>query len=187
MTMTKRFAVLAMAALTTTTAALGQSPMRQSSASPGDQAFAARLSELSRDSLRMGPLSEPALRASSQLLQAAHRLDPMEPRYVRLWAQAELQRRDRDGAVAALRELVNMTPTSVTAQTRLMDAHLTRMESADEKLASLRNIVGRPPVGDAVRSHAAGRAAAILLDRGDTDQAKGMLGQALRLNPLNIE
>src|SRR5689334_11084247 len=62
-----------------------------------------RLDGISSDALGPGR-PDAAYRRSAALLDAAHRLDPSEPRFVRLRTLALLHAGDIDGAIASLKE-----------------------------------------------------------------------------------
>lgn len=162
-------------------------PAQAQTATPGDIALAARLAELGRDALRAKTIVDASWRASAAMMQAANRVDPTDGRYPRLLLDADLQLHDHQGAINALKAWLRTNPTNISAQTQLIDLYLAGMESADTKIAYLQEIIGKPPVGDLVRSHAAALATRLLMDRSENDQAAKTLAEALRLNPLNID
>jgi tetratricopeptide (TPR) repeat protein len=190
--MTKRTSVLAAAAVSAlafggTAGPWAHAQQKPKSATPGDAALAARFADLARESLRTKTIAEPSWRASAAMLQAANRLDPGDARYPRLLVDARLQAGDRDGAIDAIKAWLRASPANVSAQTQLIDLYLLQMESADAKVAYLLDIVGKPPVGDLVRSHAAARAARVMLERSENERAIKTVAESLRLNPLNLD
>jgi tetratricopeptide (TPR) repeat protein len=153
----------------------------------GDVALAARLSELSRQTLQSRYMVEPIWHQAAALLEAAMELDPAEERYPKLLAEARLQLRDRDGALAAWNAYRRVNHGDHVAQIQVIDLHLGRMETLDGRLNYLMALLDQTGVPSEVRSHAAVQAVRVLLERGQTDQARSVLGQALRLNPSNID
>lgn len=181
-------AVLSAAALILGAAApWAPAQQRAQSATPGDTALAARFAELAREPLQTKNLSRANWDACAAMLRAANRLTPGDARYPRYLVDAEVRIGDRDATIDALKLWLKASPTNISAQTQLVDLYVAGLESSDAKLEYLRAIIGKPPVGELIRSHAAARAARILLERSETDQAAKTLAEALRLNPLNVD
>ena len=64
---------------------------------------------------------------------------------------------------------------------------LGRMETADQKDAYLRTLISKQSLSKDIRSYAAVRLAKVLMERSETSAARTMIGQAIDLNPLNLE
>jgi tetratricopeptide (TPR) repeat protein len=131
----------------------------------------------------------PIWKEVAAILQTACKMDPSNPRLSRLLTDAKLQLHDTDGAIAALALTRKSAPTDEFAQIQTVDLYASKIETADAKVAYLKDILGKPAgmVPDAVRAHAGVVAAKLLLDRGQEQQAKNVLGEALRTNPLSGE
>ncbi len=121
------------------------------------------------------------------LLTAANKLDPTEARFSRLLTDAMLQLRDNDGAIAALLATRKADPNDQFAQMQLVDLYTSRMDTADQKLNYLKDLLGRPSANENIRAHAGVAAAKLLLERGQDETARNVLAEALRLNPLSGE
>ncbi len=156
---------------------------------PGDEAaavLAGRIFPFAQGALTAKNIGEPHWRQSAALFEACSRLEPAEPRYPRLQGEALLQARDLDGAIEALSAVRRLDPQDQFVQTQLIDLYLARMEGADQRIAYVRDLVGRTTLAAPVRSYAAYRSAVLLFERMRDDQAMGLLGEALRLNPRNL-
>jgi len=154
-----------------------------------DAALAERFAELGRRTLQTRNPSPAMWRQAAALLEAANMLNPSDERYVRLMAEYETQAHETKDAILAYYKLLapTMNPEHRGARLALIDIYVQTLETADQKLAYLKDMIGPRGKFDEVRSYAATRAAKIYLDKAQNDQAMAMVSQALRLNPLNYE
>jgi tetratricopeptide (TPR) repeat protein len=125
------------------------------------------------------------------LLQAASTLNPKEPSYPRLLAEAWRQIGDNDQVIAALTKyraaaLAAHWPEDQVVQVELIDRYLSRMETDDERIKYLKDVVAMPSLAPEVKAHAAVLGVPLLAQRSQAE-ADGMLSQALRLDPLNMD
>ena len=146
--------------------------------------LAERLYEMAQGLLRQANVTEPAWRQAAALLRAASRVSPKDPRFPRLLIEARLKVGDTDGAIEALTAYRRVDPADRVAQIQLIDLYLQRMQTADQRLDYLRELLGRESIPEEVRSHVAAQCAHLLLERSQ-EQAAEMLGESLRLNELN--
>lgn len=150
--------------------------------------LAERLADLSASSLESPVLATYHYRQAGLLLDAASRVSPDESRFHRLRHEAFLQAGDIDAAIDALVKYCRLETTDLQAQARLIELYAQRMETADAKVRYLRDDLLRTGTIPAeVRSHAAVLAARTLLERGERRAAVGMVNEAVRLNPVNVE
>jgi tetratricopeptide (TPR) repeat protein len=154
---------------------------------PPNVAVAEHLAEQSRDILRMEVVAPASWRASQALLEAATRLAPGEPRLARLLVEASLHTGDVETAADALADYRQLNPADEQAQVRQIDLYLSQMQTADEQVAYLRDVVAAEGVPQAVRARAAVRAARLLFGRFERTEAGEMLDRALKLNPLDLD
>lgn len=132
-------------------------------------------------------LWSPIFHQVSALLQATVKLAPNEPRFSRLLTDAMLRLHDTDGAIKALDHTRKIDPSDQFAQVMTIDLYTSEMETANAKIAYLKDLLGRPSVPDAVRSHAGVVCAKLLVDRGEVATARKVLAEALRFNPSSNE
>jgi tetratricopeptide (TPR) repeat protein len=151
-----------------------------------DTAMAEQYAEVAQELLRIRNIVDPAWQASAALLQAANRLNPDDPRYLRLLSEAQLQARNEAGAMDTLRQLVAKDPSSQTAQIQLIDLYLSSLQTADAKVDYLKKLLDVQSIPEPVRSHVALRLARLYTERSQSDQALNMLSQAVRLNAQNL-
>lgn len=154
-------------------------------------ALAERLSEFARQALRQDVVTRATWDQAVALHRATVRLDPREPRYWRLLAEAELAVGNRDEAIAALnsyRAARGRSDDAATedqfAQAQLIELYLDGQEGLQKKLDYLKTVLTRETISPEVRSHAATLAARLLLERSEREAAE-MAAQALQLNPIN--
>ena len=132
-------------------------------------------------------LPDPAhMRQCATFLEAARLSDLTDPRYPRLLADVLLRLDDTDGALAALEALRKLRPADQTAQLDVISLYAERMQSVDQKLNYLKDLLGRDSIPAEVRSVLASQCAQLLLESGKEDQAREMTERALTLNPLNL-
>ena len=154
---------------------------------PGNAELAERFYDLARITLAVRNPVIPQFNMAGQLLEAATRLNPAEPRFPRMWADAMVQARDRDTAVRALTAYINLMPNDKSAMSQLVDLRAASFEVMDERLNYLRDWVDDNRLPAEVRSHIAILAAISYAERSQFPQSKTMLDSALRLNPLNMD
>jgi tetratricopeptide (TPR) repeat protein len=151
--------------------------------SDANASIAHRFEELARQAVQGNTPAH--VRQGAGWLRAAATSDPSEPRYPRLLADALLQLRDSEGALRVLSDLRQLRPQDQLAQLEVIDLYVGRMETVHDKVGYLKDLAGRDTVAAEVRSAAASRAAALLLEKGDRDAAVATIDQALALNPMN--
>src|SRR4051812_30900508 len=150
--------------------------------------LAVRYAALAQDTLRGQKVVLPAhFKEAAGLLMAAARLDPKEPRYPRMLYEAMLQLRDNAGALKALRAYRDLAPNDQLASVNYIDLTVGQMETVDARMEYLQKVLDAQSVPSEVRSHAAYRAAQVARERGQAGLEDSYLGQALRLNPLNLD
>lgn len=152
-----------------------------------DALLAQRIAEQVQQSLHAHTPTPAAWRQAMALLSAANRLDPREPRYPQLMAEAALNAGDSESAVAGLKAYRVLMPGDQSAQVKLIDLYTGRFQVAEKRLAYLTSVLENPTVPAEVRSYAALSAARLYRERSQTKQTAAMLDQALRLNPLSPE
>lgn len=157
--------------------------------------LAARYAALGQDTLRQRIVVAPHFKEAAALIMAAARLDPNEPRYQRMLYEAMLQIHDVNGALKAIKAYRSIFVPSLSTQEQpvndqlmmvnYIDLSASQLETAEARLDYYRKMIdtGAP---DAVRSYAAFRASQIARERGDSDLEDKLIGEALKLNPLNL-
>jgi tetratricopeptide (TPR) repeat protein len=155
---------------------------------PGDVALAERLSDTARLTLTgtRTPTTE-TWQLAGTLLEAAVKLNPTEPRYSRLWAEAMLRGGDEQGAIRALKAYLAVNGDDKTALIQYADLFANSFDAIDKRLDYLLQWVDNKQVPDEVRSHIAFLASQAYAERSQVPQAKAMLDRALTLNPLSME
>jgi tetratricopeptide (TPR) repeat protein len=166
---------------------LTQACFAQPASGPAEQAVATRVSGAAQQLLRQQQLAKPVFEQAAVLFALAARLDPAEPRYWRLLAEAEIQSGNREGAIAALQGLENTNPrdTIPGVWVRLIDLYLQGMQQVPEQLEYLEQIYNQQSVPPSVRSHAALRAAELRFEQAAPGMAMEWVRKALELNPAN--
>lgn len=154
---------------------------------PGELALAERLADTARATLAPRTITDAHMKMAGALLEGATKLNPAEPRYSRLWAEAMLKVGNAEGAVRALNAYVLNEPEDKPALIQLTNLHANLFQTVDKRLEYLRDWVDDARLPDEVRSNLAIQAYAAYYERTQFAQAKGMLDQALKLNPLNME
>src|SRR5262249_41438819 len=81
--------------------------------------------------------------------------------------------------------LIPSVSGDAVAMMKLIDLHVSQMETADARLNYLKGLVEINSLSSEVRSHAAVLASRALNERGQAEEADQMLEDALKLNPLN--
>ena len=130
-----------------------------------------------------------ALQLDAALYRAAMKLDPTEPRFPRALADIMLEMNDVPGATDALKKYMALDPADQTAQTQFIDLCLAsdQMQSLNQRLTYLRFLLEKQQIPDPVKSEVAFRAAQLLMDRGQNDEALKLLDAARVLNPMNLK
>lgn len=167
--------------------ALLSTAVRGAAIDPGDIALAERLADTARVTLTTRNVTQFHWKMAGAMLQGAVKLNPDEPRFARLWADAMLQARDPEAALKALNAYVRNEPDDKPALIQLVDLHANAYETIDKRLDYLRDWVDDARLAEEVRSHIAVLAYLVYTERSQNPQAKKMLDQALKLNPLNME
>lgn len=155
----------------------------------GNKELAVRFATLAQQTLRQKVVLPPHFRQAAALLMAAKDLDPQEPRYPRMLYEAMIQMRDYKGALEAIKAYRAVDAHTVAdqgAMVQFIDLNMRFMETAEERSAFLQGLLNSQ-APEEVRSHVAFRAAQIARERGQADLEESLMGQALRLNPLNLD
>ena len=160
---------------------------RQAEIDPsGVSALSERLARMAQLSLSGKEVTDDHFRQAAALLRAATKLNPGEPRFSRLLADAALQLNDTDTAIAALELYTKARPSDQFAKLQLIDLFLSQMQTAEKRLEYLvGQIVENASLPKEIRSAAAVRAARLHLDRDEQQQAVALIGKAVELEPLN--
>jgi tetratricopeptide (TPR) repeat protein len=157
--------------------------------------LAVRYASLAQDTLHQKVVLAPHFKEAAALLMSAMKLDPAEPRYPRMLYEAMLQLGDNAGALKALkayraidvpgRAEHDQPRNDQLAMVNYIDLSAAQLETAEQRFDYYKSLLDtRAP--DPVKSHAALRAAQVAGERGDTATQESFMGQALRLNPLNL-
>lgn len=151
-----------------------------------DAAMGLRYCELAQQVVRVASPTDADWRQCAALLGAARIADPTEARYPRLLAHAMRKLGNADGAIEALTAFRKLRPGDQAAQVELIGLYLARMQSADQKVDYLKDVLARDSIPAEVRSELAAQCAAVLLESGKDDLARQMTERALSLNGLNL-
>lgn len=154
----------------------------------GDVELAARLAELSQTTLSQKVILPAHFKLAAELLHAANRLSPEDPRYPLLEAEARLQAKDADGAIDAYRAYMGIPGYGEdrVVQSAYIELQTGKMETSDAKLAYLKPMIAADNLAPEVRSRAALVMIRILFERAENAQAMTLLDQALQLDPMNL-
>ncbi len=155
----------------------------------GSIALAEHFATFAHQTFHQDKIPEKALQLDAALYRAAMRLDPTEPRFPRALADIMLEMNDVPGATDALKKYMALDPADQTAQTQFVDLCLAsdQMQSLDQRLTYLRFLLEKQQIPDPVKSEIAYRAAQLLMDRGQNDEALKLLDSARVLNPMNLK
>jgi hypothetical protein len=142
---------------------------------------------MAQASLASRAINDTTLSEASALLEAACKLDPTDPRYGRLRAEACLSLRDEEGAIAALNAYTKTGEGSVdqVAQCQLIDLYSAKMESADSKMDYFKTLLANSAISPEVKAHVGVKLARAQLDRGEDAGAKQTLDEAIKNNQLD--
>lgn len=169
------------AVLAAVAALVGMRVARAAEATPESQ-LAWQLDAISSQAL--GPNKpQAAYQRSAALLEAAHRLDPSQPRFPRLRMLALMHVNDVDGAIGSLKEYRTIRPDDRNAQAQLVDLYASRMETVDQKIKYLTGLLGLANIPPEVRAHLAAECVELLAQR-SPEEAAAMAKRAVELYPL---
>jgi tetratricopeptide (TPR) repeat protein len=166
----------------------GTGPLVMAQTPPADTAateLANRFESMALITATNAKPGSPTWKMTSSLLEAASRLNPKEPRYLRTLLESRLQSSDMEGAIAALKAYLTLVPRDEFAQTRLINLYVSRMQTADAIMGYLHSLVVKTAVSAPVRAHAAVLCAQTLLDHSQSAEALKMLDVALQIDPLS--
>jgi tetratricopeptide (TPR) repeat protein len=162
----------------------------ENSADPdGSIALAEQFATFAHLTFHQNKIPQRALQLDAALYRAAIRLNPNEPRFSRALADIMLEMNDVPGAMDALKKYMALIPYDQTAQVQYIDLCLAsdQMQSLDQRLSYLRLLLQKQQIPGPVKSEIAYRAAQLLMDRGQNDEAKKLLDSALINNPMNLK
>lgn len=175
-------------------AAHGQAPKAEASketvkdtSGAFDAFLAERMIDFAQRSFEIGGNDAEMMRVGQLLHEAAARLSPGDARLAQLAADAAVATGDTAAALEATLRLARIDPSDRLVQQRLVGLYAAKADTTTARLAYLTDMIGKSPVPEEVRSHAAFLAAQTYLERGQTGQAIAAVGQALRLNAMNVE
>lgn len=124
-----------------------------------------------------------SLRQSELLLQAAIKVNPVEPRYLRELAQLRKAAGNVAGAISAWVGYRKLLPADEVAQAELIDLYLSQEQSNDAKLSYIHRLLDNAQVPVLVKAHVAVMAVGLLEERSHAD-AMAMLATARSYYPL---
>jgi tetratricopeptide (TPR) repeat protein len=141
-----------------------------------------RFAEFAPNPLRAGA-SPQFLRQGEALYEAAIKMNPQDPRYPRFLAEVRQQLGDVDGEIAAWTAYRRILPSDRVAQLQIINLYYSRIETADAKIAYLKDLLTKPSLPDEVKAAVAAKAV-VLLEQRSHSQAMAMLQQAAQFYPL---
>lgn len=171
----------------TTKAGVGTGGAVKETAGAFDGYLAERMIDFAQRSFEMGGNNLDLMRVGQLLHEAATRLSPGDARLAQLAVDAAVATGDTTAALEATLRLARLDPSDRLVQQRLVGLYAAKAETTTARLAYLTDMIGKSPVPEEVRSHAAFLAAQTYLERGQTAQAIAAVGQSLRLNAMNVE
>lgn len=151
-----------------------------------DAIIAERFAMIADETLLLPKLNPPLLRQSAALLDVARLLKPDEVRFARASADVLLMLGDRDRALDALAAVRKLEPSDQVTMIQFIDLTASKMETAEAKVAYLRQIVDARGVAPEVKSHAAFQLMDLYYMRSQDAEGDEMMQTALKLNPQNI-
>lgn len=153
---------------------------------PIEEQTARAVQRLALLELRMQPSPGPEdYEIALRTLELARRLTPDDVELARKMVAAAWGTGDSQRLFDATRELVRLDPEDTVAQLRLISWRVTRLQTAEERLAMYRGFVAEEKLDASVRSRLAVDAALLLREQGDEDGFSEMLDLALRLDGTN--
>ena len=170
------------------TAPVAAAPATRPADTP-NPAFAERLSyQMAQGLLRSRPITAQSWPATVAMLEGAYRLNPDEPRIMRLLIEALLREGNTTRALEVLSKYrgTDEGRDDQGAQVQSIDLYVAQLEPLSKKIEYLKDVVARAGIAQPVQSHAAVRAAEFLAESMQDEQALQMVDQALRKNPKNL-
>ena len=185
--MVKKLAL--MAGLTAAICSASLSVAQQPSPAPTDAALASRIVQQTQKLVATGRNAETApnnalMREAQAMLRAAMRLDPAEPRYPRLLAEACAHSGDVDGEIAAWSAYRRLLPDDRVAQSRVIELYVSKLQTADARITYLKDLLTKPSLAPELKAHIAALAVPLLEQRSH-DEAVEMIHQARQFYPLS--
>lgn len=159
----------------------------QRTISPADMQMAEEFAAMGSRTLERPNPTTSNWSESEALLMAAQKLNPAESRFARQLALYATHAGDTPEIIQGDKDILALQPGHRGAQCQLIDIYLAQMETADQKINYLHSIIDKQTLGPEIRSYAAMRLAYVQLERSEAAAAKATIGQAINLNPLNLE
>ena len=100
--------------------------------SVGDIALAQELEVIADDAVPTQARTVPGDRMLAAMFGAAARLDPTEPRYLRMQGDALLAAGDRSAALDVIKAYTHLVPDDRSAQAQLIDLYVEAMQTAEQ-------------------------------------------------------
>lgn len=170
---------------------LGVWTLPAASAGTGDVALDALIAErlaLIADQTAINPnVPVEMLQQSAALLDLARELSPSEVRFARSSVDVLLRLGERDRAIEALGAIRKLDPSDQVTMIQYIDLVSSKMETAEQKVAYLKQVVDARGVAPEVQSHACTQLMDLYYARAEDAEAKDALELALKLNPQNME
>lgn len=134
------------------------------------------------------PAADPADSAerAALLLELATRLNPNDPRILRLLVEAAHVAGRADTERNTLRTLIKVDPGDLVAQVGYLDFLAGSTQAIDERAGVYKAAFDSQALDPQIRSEMAVRLARIANERGDAPAARELLGQAITLNDVNV-
>jgi hypothetical protein len=162
-------------------------------------AMAERFAQMAQMMLAGQTIVPATLRQSAILLEEASRLNPDEPRFPRLAAEAYIQLSSqlekaglpideaRDGAIAALDRYFKIPSVAGDqhAQVQFIDLQYSKMDAGDARRNYLQQLIGAQSLAAEVRAHACILMAQLAVERGEIEASRQYVQDALKLFPLS--
>ncbi len=152
-----------------------------------DSLIAERLALIADEVALLPDASTPVLRESAALMDLARDLSPSEVRFARSAVDLALRLGERDRAIDALTAIRKLDPGDQVAMIQYVDLVTSRMESAEQKVAYLKQIIDARGVAAEVQSYAATKLMDLYFARAEDAEANSALDLALKLNPQNLD
>ncbi|HVT79801.1 MAG TPA: hypothetical protein VHM90_04025 [Phycisphaerae bacterium] len=153
-----------------------------------NQALAERISQAAQMLLNSSSMSGPLLRQAAAMFEAANRLAPQEPRFLRLLTECYLQLggdEGRAGALSSLTRYRKLAPADFGAQIQIIDLYYSQQETADARKKYVDDLLQAPTLDPQVRSHVAVLGARLGVERASTAEARLYTQAALKYMPLS--
>lgn len=127
--------------------------------------------------------AQPVFQQAAALLNGSCRLNPNEPRFWRLLAEARNKLDDVDGQITAWASYRRLLPDDRVAQARVIELYLGKIETADAKVNYLKDLLTKPSLAPELKAHIAAMAVP-LLEQHSHEEAVAMMHQARQFYPL---